>query len=107
RLYGRLGQTIVARPHSPVDALEGGMASFETKRRCRRLVNDSVFADRKLTGHDWRGHYSITSSASASTLSGIWRPSALAVLRLIDSSYFTGDCTGSSAGFSPLRMRSA
>src|SRR5262249_35046545 len=37
-----------------------------TKRRCRRLVNDSVFADRKLTGHDWRGHYSITSSARPS-----------------------------------------
>src|SRR5262245_29534600 len=35
---------------SPIDALEGGMASFETKRRCSRLVNDSVFADRKLTG---------------------------------------------------------
>src|SRR5262245_21543953 len=51
---------------SPIDALEGGMASFETKRRCRRLVNDSVFADRKLTGHDWRGHYSITSSARPS-----------------------------------------
>ena len=33
---------------SPIDALEGGMASFETKRRSRRLVNDSVFADRKL-----------------------------------------------------------
>src|SRR5215472_14904032 len=33
------------------------MASFETKRRCRRLVNDSVFADRKLTGHHWRGHF--------------------------------------------------
>src|SRR5215831_4432447 len=32
------------------------MANFETKRRCRRLVNDSAFADRKLTGHDWRGH---------------------------------------------------
>jgi hypothetical protein len=26
------------------------MASFETKSRYRRLVNDSVFADRKLTG---------------------------------------------------------
>src|SRR5215471_9703383 len=55
---------------SPIDALEGGMASFETKRRYRRLVNDSVFADRKLTGHDWRCHYSITSSARASSVSG-------------------------------------
>jgi hypothetical protein len=31
---------------------------------------------------------------------------ALAVLRLITSSYFVGACTGRSAGFSPLRMRS-
>src|SRR5262245_46692807 len=35
---------------SPVDALEGGMASFETKRGCSRLVNESIFVDRKLTG---------------------------------------------------------
>src|SRR5262249_15413522 len=36
-----------------------------------------------------RGH-SITSSARASNLSGIWRPSAFAVLRLIASSNFVG-----------------
>ena len=34
------------------------------------------------------------------------RPSAFAVLRLITSSYLVGACTGRSAGFSPLRMRS-
>ncbi len=39
--------------------------------------------------------YSITTS-----------PSALAVLRLITVSYFVADCTGRSAGFSPLRTRS-
>jgi hypothetical protein len=33
--------------------------------------------------------HSITSSVMASSLSGIWRPSAFAVLRLITSSYFT------------------
>src|SRR5262245_27412206 len=33
-------------------------------------------------------HHSITSSASASSLSGIWRPSVLAVLRLIINSSF-------------------
>src|SRR6516164_11547729 len=33
-------------------------------------------------------------------------PSALAVFRLITSSYLFGACTGRSAGFSPLRMRS-
>jgi hypothetical protein len=50
--------------------------------------------------------YSITSSAVASRVAGTVRPSVLAVLRLITSSYFTGACTGRSAGFSPLRMRS-
>ena len=52
----------------------------------------------------WRNH-SITSSAMASSLSGIWRPSALAVLRLIINSSFVACMTGRSAGFSPLRMR--
>ena len=37
---------------------------------------------------------------------GISRPSALAVLRLITISNLVGACTGRSAGFSPLRMRS-
>src|SRR6516162_5325651 len=50
--------------------------------------------------------HSITSSARASTVAGISRPSAFAVLRLITSSYLVGACTGRSAGFSPLRMRS-
>src|SRR5438128_8930466 len=45
--------------------------------------------------------YSITSSARASTVGGISRPSALAVLRLMTSSYLVGACTGRSAGFSP------
>src|SRR5262245_30490386 len=50
--------------------------------------------------------HSITSSARASSDGGISRPSALAVFRLITSSYLVGACTGRSAGFSPLRMRS-
>jgi hypothetical protein len=50
--------------------------------------------------------YSITSSARASTVGGMSRPSAFAVLRLMTSSYLVGACTGKSAGYSPLRMRS-
>src|SRR5262249_7922106 len=50
--------------------------------------------------------HSITSSARASSVGGTSRPSALAVLRLMTSSYFGGVCTGRSAGFSPLRIRS-
>src|SRR5262245_39705930 len=53
----------------------------------------------------WRTH-SITSSARASSDGGTSRPRALAVLRLITSSYLVGAWTGRSAGFSPLRMRS-
>src|SRR5690348_7211035 len=50
--------------------------------------------------------YSMTSSAVASKAGGTLRPSALAVLRLISSSYLLGVCTGRSAALSPLRMRS-
>jgi hypothetical protein len=50
--------------------------------------------------------YSITSSARASRAGGMSRPSVLAVLRLMTNSYLVGACTGRSAGFSPLRMRS-
>src|SRR5262249_27507679 len=50
--------------------------------------------------------HSITSSARASSVVGISRPMALAVLRLNTSSYRVGAWTGRSAGFSPLRMRS-
>jgi hypothetical protein len=50
--------------------------------------------------------HSITSSARCCKNKGTSRPSALAVLRLITSSNLTGIWTGSSLGFSPLRMRS-
>src|SRR6516164_1306785 len=50
--------------------------------------------------------YSITSSARPSSDAGTLMPRAFAVLRLITSSYLVGACTGRSAGFSPLRMRS-
>src|SRR5262249_21135245 len=50
--------------------------------------------------------HSIPSSARASTLGGISRPSALAVLRLITSSNLVGCSTGSSAGFAPLKILS-
>src|ERR1700751_1802362 len=40
--------------------------------------------------------YSITSSARASSVGGTFRPSALAVVRLMTVSYFVGACTGRS-----------
>src|SRR5438445_648061 len=50
--------------------------------------------------------HSITSAAAAISVGGTVRPSTLAVLRLITSSYLVGCWTGNSAGFAPLRMRS-
>ena len=50
--------------------------------------------------------YSTTSSARPISVFGTVRPSVFAVLRLMISSYLVGACTGRSAGFSPLRIRS-
>src|SRR5262245_40700159 len=49
--------------------------------------------------------HSITSSASASSLSGTVSPSILAVEALMTSSNLLACSTGKSAGFAPLRMR--
>jgi hypothetical protein len=49
--------------------------------------------------------YSITSSASASSVGGISRPIVLAVCRLMTNSNLLTLNTGRSAGPSPLRMR--
>src|SRR5262245_61974285 len=49
--------------------------------------------------------HSITSSASASNLSGIWRPSALTVFRLMTRRNLVCCWTGRSAGVAPLRIR--
>src|SRR5262245_31935292 len=48
--------------------------------------------------------HSITSSARPSSVGGTSRPSALAVLRLITSSYLFGRCTGRSLGFIPPNL---
>ena len=51
--------------------------------------------------------HSITSSAIASTLGAMVRPSALAVLRFMTNSNFAGCIIGKLAGFSPLSIRAA
>src|SRR5215467_11914783 len=70
----------------------------ERPRCCRAAEEHDELAAVHPFGH------SMTSSASASSLSGIWRPSALAVLRLMTRSNLVGCWTGRSAGFSPLRI---
>src|SRR5262249_61379138 len=53
-------------------------------------------------GNELAPFHSITSSARASNLSGILRPSALAVFALITSSNFVGCSTGKSPALAPL-----
>jgi hypothetical protein len=50
--------------------------------------------------------HSITSSASAKSLSGTVRPSALAVFKLMTRSNLVGCSTARSAGFAPRRILS-
>ena len=52
------------------------------------------------------GAHSITSSARASTVGGISRPSDFAVLRLMTIWNFVGCCTGRSVGLAPLSILS-
>src|SRR5262249_50187624 len=77
-----------------------GLAALLRTRRDRPRRCAAEQRDELATFH------SITSSVRASTVAGKSRPSALAVLRLMTNSYLVGACTGRSAGFSPLRMRS-
>ena len=51
-------------------------------------------------------HYSITSSARASSVGGTVRPSALAILRLMVRSNLVGCSIGMSAGFAPRNILS-
>jgi probable HAF family extracellular repeat protein len=67
------------------------------KRRRRRAAEQ---------GNELATLHSITSSARASSVGGTSRPSPSALFKLMTSSYLVGACTGRSAAFSPLRMRS-
>src|SRR5207253_3357420 len=72
-----------------------------------RLGTDTEICDTVRLMHCSKSQrYSITLSAMASSDAGTSKPSALAVLRLMTSSYLVGACTERSAGFAPLRMRS-
>src|SRR5262249_23418883 len=87
-----------------------GRAQEPDDRQFRRLLCARRERPRHRRAAEQRdelaARHSITSSARASSLSGTVNPSALAVFRLMTSSYLVGACTGRSAGFSPLRMRS-
>src|SRR5262245_61830069 len=88
----------------------GGSAVYEGNHRYCRLLGahrHRPSCHRPAEQRDeLAAFHSMTSSARASRVGGTSRPRALAVLRLITSSYLVGCCTGRSAGFSPFRIRS-
>src|SRR5262249_49753238 len=87
----------------------GRLAADKADHRHRRLLRRRrERASRRAAeyGDELAPSHSITSSARASSVGGTVRPSSFAVLKLTNSSYLVGACTGRSAGFSPLRMRS-
>src|SRR5262249_17194851 len=74
--------------------------------RLRPCHNRAACDSRAAEQRDERApHHSITSSARASSVVGISRPSALAVARLMTNSNLVGCITGRSDGLAPLRMR--
>src|SRR5262249_14869311 len=93
RLESRLG-TGAIHQHANAPRLTRRLLRAHRQRPCCRAAEQR---DELAAVH------SITSSARASSLSGTWRPSAFAVLRLITSSNLVGCITGKSAGLAPLR----
>src|SRR5262249_4104496 len=104
-----LGETLAERVHEESNR-SGRLRIEHTHHRHRRLLRAGRERPRRRRTSNERDElaapHSITSSARASTVAGISMPRALAVLRLRIVSYLVGACTGRSAGFSPLRMRS-
>src|SRR5262249_3789203 len=80
--------------HRPLATRSGGIG--------RKTQSDIDPVSGRLRRNERAASHSIASSARASNVGGTSRPSALAVLRLITSSYLVGACTGRSAGFVPL-----
>lgn len=91
---------------APVTSATGRMsASLRKRLNCCAAANCSDGPQSRTKCIATKSSYSIKSSAVASNFSGIVRPSAFAVLRLMTNSYLVGACTGRSGGFSPRNMR--
>ena len=83
------------------------MSAFPPKATKKADVPDwSLSANSGCEQSQQRNRYSITSSAWASSVGGIVRPRALAVVRLMMRSNFVGCSTGMSPGFAPRRILS-
>jgi hypothetical protein len=97
-------QNLLAEPHRQTHP---SIATESTQYLPRLAVPGAAVKGHELTcAPQQTQSYSITSSAMVSSDGGTVRPVALAVFRLTMSLYSVGACTGRSAGFSPLRMRS-
>src|SRR6478736_10357149 len=99
-------------PKSPVSSSLDNVVPHLIIRSPRVRPGKFVFSDAKrllqqyLPEADITSLHSITSSARASSVGEMVRPSALAVLRLTTNSNVFGACTGSSPGLAPRRIRS-
>src|SRR5262249_15814814 len=104
-----LAQTLAKRAHE-VSGMVKRCAIEKPDHRHRRLLRTRREgpAGRRAAKqrYELAALHSITSSASASILSGMSRPRDFAVLRLITSENFAGCSTGRSAGFTPRRILS-
>src|SRR5262249_40692036 len=86
---------------SQAAAADCGSASATRLTRCSRAPVGRCAADER---DELAPFHSITSSASASNLSGICTPRAFAVFKLITNSNLVDCSTGRSAGFAPFRI---
>src|SRR5215468_5840693 len=99
KLSSTAGRAILAQPAQHADAPHAfALLRARRERPCHRAAEQR---DELASPH------SITSSARASSVGGMVRPSALAVIRLMTRSNLVGCSTGKSAGFALLRMRPA
>src|SRR5262249_36818690 len=99
RLYACLPFVVVGNRHKYPEPSHPFGLRARRERPCRRRAAEQC--DEVAPPH-----YSITSSASASSLSGTVSASVFPVLELMTNSYLVGYWTGSSDGLAPLRILS-
>src|SRR5215510_4028653 len=85
------------KPKSGRSRLPANRADTERLRRLLRTRCERPSCGRAKQRDELPPLHSITSSARASSVGGIVKPRAIAVLRLTTSSYLVGACTGRSA----------
>src|SRR6516165_3586185 len=105
----RIGQALLNCSKDPAPGFRRPAAEEPDHRHRRLLCARRERPSERRTAEkrdELAPFYSITSSASASSVGDNSRPSALAAVRLIMNSYLVGCWNGRSPGFSPRKMRS-